>query len=157
MVPEELKVFILALLPVLETRASIPYGVLVAKLSAPEVLAISIIGNILPVPLLLWGLSTLERWALERDGQLRRIIASTYENLILKIRKRGERYIKRYALVGLTLFVAFPIPGSGVWTGSLLAHALGLEPKRAFIAIVVGALVAMLMVFMGTLGVINLT
>lgn len=157
MIPEELKVFILALLPVFETRASVPYGVLVAKLSIPEVLVISIIGNLLPVPLLLWGLSTLERWALEGEGRLRRIIASTYENLIIKIRKRGEKYIKRYALVGLTLFVALPIPGSGVWTGALLSHALGLEPKRAFIAIVVGALVALLIVFMGTLGVINLT
>jgi len=150
------KVFILAMAPVLETRASIPYG---AMLGLPilEVLAVSLVGNLLPVPFLLWGLSSLERGALkEGDGWLKRVIASMYVDLLFRVRKRGEKYIKRYGLLGLALFVAVPLPGSGVWTGSLLAHALGLRPKSSFVAIAVGAVIAAFLILASTLGMLVL-
>lgn len=150
------KVFILAMAPVLETRASIPYG---AMLDLPilEVLAVSLVGNLLPAPFLLWGLSSLERRALkEGDGWLKRVIASIYVDLLFRVRKRGEKYIKRYGLLGLALFVAVPLPGSGVWTGSLLAHALGLRPKSSFVAIAVGAVIAAFLILASTLGVLVL-
>ena len=147
-----IEVFILAMAPVLETRASIPYGV-VMGLPIVETLVVSLIGNLLPVPFLLWGLSSLESWALEDDDWwLKRVLASVYVNLLFRVRKRGERYINRYGLLGLALFVAVPLPGSGVWTGSLLAHVLGLRPKSSLVAIAVGAVVAALLVLAGTLG-----
>ena len=156
MVSEEIKVFLMALMPILETRMAIPFGIAVANLPALEVLVVAMIGNVIPAPPLLWGLSSLERWALSGDGGVRGVIASLYRKILHKIRSRGERYIKRYGLLGLALFVAIPLPGSGVWTGCALAHVLGLEPHRALASIVVGALAAGLMILAGTLGLISL-
>jgi len=151
-----IEVFILAMAPVLETRASIPYGV-VMGLPIVETLVVSLIGNLLPVPFLLWGLSSLERWALKGDGWwLKRMAASIYTKLLFRVRKGGEKYITRYGLLGLVIFVAVPLPGSGVWTGSLLAHVLGLRPKGSFVAIAVGAVAATLLVLAGTLGLLAL-
>lgn len=148
---------ILAMSPVLETRVSIPYGAMIG-LPIPDVLAVSLLGNLLPAPFLLWGLSSLESWALEDDDWwLKRVLASVYVNLLFRVRKRGERYINRYGLLGLALFVAVPLPGSGVWTGSLLAHVLGLRPKSSLVAIAVGAVVAALLVLAGTLGLLIMT
>lgn len=157
MIPEELRVFMLALVPLFETRASIPYGIAIADLPVLEVVVISMVGNLIPLPFLLWGLSNLEKWALKNDGGwLRRAIASMYINLVFRVRNRGERYINRYGMLGLALFVAIPLPGSGVWAGSLLAHVLGLNPRRSFIAIAVGALMAASLILAGTLGIIIL-
>jgi len=150
------KVFVLAMAPVLETRASIPYGLMVG-LPIIDVLAISLIGNLLPAPFLLWGLSRLEKWALGDDGWwLKHVAASIYVRLLFKVRKRGEKYINRYGLLGLALFVAVPLPGSGVWTGSLLAHVLGLRPESSFVAIAVGAVIAALLILGGALGALAL-
>ncbi|RLF07864.1 MAG: ligand-binding protein SH3 [Thermoprotei archaeon] len=156
MLSEELKVFLLALIPVLETRASIPFGIVIANLPALEVLLISIIGNLIPAPFLLLGLSALEKWALSGDQGIRGFIAMIYRNLLFKIRRRGEKYIERYGLMGLAIFVAIPLPGSGVWTGSLLSHILGLKPQRSIIAIAVGSLIAACLILAGTLGIISL-
>ncbi len=151
-----MKVFIIAMAPVLETRVSIPYGVML-DLPISEVLVASLIGNLLPAPFLLWGLSSLERWALEQDdGWLKRMVGSVYVNLLFKVRRSGEKYIKRYGLLGLTLFVAVPLPGSGVWTGSLLAHVLGLRPESSFVAIAAGAVTAALLILASTLGLLAL-
>ncbi len=156
MLSEEIKVFLLALTPVFETRASIPFGIVVANLPILEVLLISIIGNLIPAPFLLLGLSALERWALSGDHGIRNFIAMIYRKLLFNIRRRGEKYIERYGLMGLAIFVAIPLPGSGVWTGSLLSHILGLKPQRSIIAIVVGSLIAACLILAGTLGVISL-
>ncbi|MEM0320009.1 MAG: small multi-drug export protein [Candidatus Nezhaarchaeales archaeon] len=153
MIPEEVKVLILALTPLFETRISIPYGIAVADLPVPEVMAISLVGNLIPLPFLLWGLSKFERWALRGDGWLQKVITLMYVNLVFRVRRRGERYINRYGVLGLALFVAIPLPGSGVWAGSLLAHILGLSPKKSLVAITVGALVAALLVLAGTFGI----
>ncbi|MEM2535220.1 MAG: small multi-drug export protein, partial [Candidatus Nezhaarchaeales archaeon] len=118
-------------------------------------MVISLIGNLMPLPFLLLGLSKLEKWALkDGDGWLRKIIASIYANLVFRVRNRGERYINKYGMLGLALFVAVPLPGSGIWAGSLLAHILGLSLRGSLIAIAVGALVAALLVLVGTLGII---
>lgn len=157
MIPEELRVLILALIPLLEARASIPYGIAIAGLPILEVLVMSLIGNLMPLPFLLWGLSNLEEWALKNDGGwLRKVIGSVYVNLVFRVRSRGERYINKYGVLGLAFFVAIPLPGSGVWAGSLLAHVLGLDPKRALIAIAAGTLIAAILVLSGTLGIIIL-
>jgi len=154
-IPEEIRVLILALIPLFETRVSIPYGIAIAGLPALEVMVISLIGNLMPLPFLLLGLSKLEKWALkDGDGWLRKIIASIYANLVFRVRNRGERYINKYGMLGLALFVAVPLPGSGIWAGSLLAHILGLSLRGSLIAIAVGALVAALLVLVGTLGII---
>lgn len=157
MIPEELQVFMLALIPVFETRVSIPYGILVAKLPVLEVIAISLIGNLTPLPFLLWGLSSLEKWALkDNDWWPRRAISSIYTKVVFRVRRRGEKYIKRYGMLGLVFFVAVPLPGSGVWSGSLLAHVLGLDPKKALVAITIGALAAALLILVGTISITNL-
>jgi len=156
MLSEELKVFLLALMPILETRASIPFGIVAANLPVLEVLLISIVGNLIPVPFLLFGLSALEKWALSGDRGLRGLIAMIYRKLLLKIRRRGEKYIERYGLIGLTIFVAIPLPGSGVWAGSILSHILGLRPRKSIIAIAIGSLIAACLILAGTLGIISL-
>ena len=146
-------------MPIFETRASIPFGIAIAHLPVFEVFLLSFIGNIVPAPALLVGLSALEKWALRSSGDnkgLKLFISAVYRKLLLKIRRRGERYIERYGLLGLTIFVAIPLPGSGVWTGCALSHVLGLNVKRSLIAIIVGSLIADCLILAGTLGFIGL-
>ncbi|MCS7139267.1 MAG: small multi-drug export protein [Candidatus Nezhaarchaeota archaeon] len=156
MFDEELKVFLIALMPLLETRASIPFGIFIANLPISEVLALSIVGNIAPAPFLLWGLSAFEKWVLSGYGGLRGVMRIIYQRLLIRVRLKGMKYIRKYGLLGLTIFVAIPLPGSGVWTGCLVSHVMGLEPWKSIIAIGVGSLIASLLILASALGVISL-
>lgn len=141
--------------PIVEARGGIVYGIAVG-LDPVQVLTISVTGNLAVAPVIIPVLNFIE-------GILRRFRSSSrvkrlvdlYLNLLDSIRGRGRRYVDRYGLLGLTIFVAVPMPGSGAWAGSALAYVMGLRYSRSIIAIGTGVLAAALIVWGSALGVIH--
>lgn len=146
---KELIVLSLAALPVFEVRASIPLGIAVYHLPPVNAAVLSIIGSLLPVFPLLWVLNNL-------TDHLRKFPSfdKFFEWLFTRTRAKS-RLIEELELVGLTLFIAIPLPGTGVWTGTIAAYLLGLRWGPTFIAGAVGTTIASILVTIATLGLIN--
>lgn len=135
MLYQDIAVIIAAAIPIVELRGAIPIGMAMG-LSARHAFAVSYLGSTLPmVPILLLlrpATALLRRWE-----PTRKIVEWAFERTL---RKRGQ--IDRFGILGLFLFVAVPLPGTGVWSGSLLAFLLRLPVYRAWTAIALGNLVA---------------
>ncbi|NOY10852.1 MAG: small multi-drug export protein [Archaeoglobi archaeon] len=132
---EWIDVLVISMLPISELRGAIPYAA-IKGLPPAEAYVVSVIGNFLPVPFILFVLHRVE-------GLIRRIplIGRLYEYaLSLAERRRGA--VERYGYPGLTLFVAIPLPVTGAWTGSLIAFLLGLNGRKAMLFILLGIMVA---------------
>ena len=126
----------IAALPVLELRGAIPYGV-ANGLPYLGVLAVSIIGNMLPVPFIILFVRKIFDWMKKKS----KFLAGIAE----KLEKRAENkmdVIEKYEMLGLFILVAIPLPGTGAWTGSLISALLGLRLKNAFPMILLGVLTA---------------
>ena len=133
---KELVVLIIAALPILELRGALPVAINLFHFPWYYALLLAIIGNLIPVPFLLLFLNAATR-LLSRIP----ILARMFNWLFMRTRRRGE-FINRYQRIGLALFVAIPLPGTGAWTGSLAAVLFGLRFKYAFLSILAGVLVA---------------
>jgi len=146
--PPEIATLLLAMLPIGELRASIPVGIEVFKLQPLVSFIVSIIGNAIPMFVIVYGIKALTRWA-ERnwkwfDRQLERFYARTE-------RVTRERY-QKYGAVALFLLTAIPLPLTGVWTASLATVIFRVPHRKAFIAILLGMVVAGIIVVAITLG-----
>ncbi len=126
----------MSMIPVFELRGAIPFGC-AQGLPALEVYIAAALGNILPVPFIILFIrkifELIRRWWPWLDG------------MVTRLEKRAMRkadLIHKYELLGLALFVAVPLPGTGAWTGALIAALLDLRLKRAVPAIFAGVLVA---------------
>lgn len=145
-IPAELTVFIISLLPILECRG----GMIAAKLlGLPFVKAfiISYVGNILPIPFILLFIKKI--FAIMRRSEFFGKIVDRLEARSDK--KRGT--IDKYKEWGLLLFVAIPLPGTGGWTGALIAALMDLRIKKAFPIICIGVLIAGLIMSLLTYGI----
>jgi uncharacterized membrane protein len=133
-------VFIISMIPVLELRGAIPWGLYGAGLDIIPVTVLSIIGNILPVPfLILFGGKVLRYFAgFEKFGKPFRKILEIGEKKVAKMNSGAQRAL----FWGLFAFVAVPLPGTGAWTGALIAITLGLGLKKSFLPIATGVLCA---------------
>ena len=134
-VGRELCVFFCAMLPIIECRGAIPLG---WGLGMPwwQTAIFSIAGNLLPVPFILLFIRAILRWM--RESRVK-FFANTAAWLDRKIEKH-KGSIEKYSYFGLVLFVAVPLPGTGAWTGTLIASVLGLDAKKSFFAATVGVL-----------------
>ncbi len=139
--------FLIAMVPVLELRAAIPAGV-IAGLNIQAVLAAAIMGNLLPIPFIIVFIRKIFKWMQSKSQRLANIVAK----LEAKADKKKDKVLK-YEFWGLMLFVAIPLPGTGAWTGALIAAMLDMQLKRAFPAIAVGVLTAAIIVTAATYGV----
>lgn len=135
-IPGELVAFIISLLPILELRGGL---VAAALLDVNWVVAsiICVVGNILPIPFIILFFRKMLEFFKRRKGILKRF-ADWLENRTMKNREKVEKYQN----VGLLLFVAIPLPGTGAWTGAMLASLLDMRLKRAFPVIAAGVLIA---------------
>ena len=136
-VPPWLVVLLISMLPFIELRGSIPTGILIFHMDPISVLIISIIGNLIPVPFILILFEKIEMW-LRKYEFWRRLMDRVFE----KTRRRASKKVEEYEALALILFVAIPLPGTGAWTGALIAYLFGLELKRSFFYIVIGVLIA---------------
>ena len=132
--PAELVIFIVSLFPILECRG----GLIVAALLGVNLwtaVPICVIGNLLPVPFILLLLKTVLRWMKK----------TPLHGLAEKIEDRGQEKsegMRHGEFLGLLLFVGVPLPGTGAWTGSLIATILDMDRRKAVIPILLGVLMA---------------
>lgn len=147
-----LEVLTISLLPTLEGRYAVVYGVgrgyplwetLIA--SSLGVLALSVV-----LPLLLPYIDRLMLW-LEKTP-LERIVR-LYLHYIERVRKKAHPYVERWGFWGLLVFVAIPLPGTGIWTGALAAYLLGIEKRRSFPALLLGGFMSMAITLPPSLGI----
>jgi len=147
--PKELIVFITAAAPIVEVRGAIPIGILYFKLPALTVIILSILGSILPILPILWFLNTVTK-------KLRKInLFDRFFSWLFTRTRSKSKIIEEFELVGLTLFVAIPFPGTGVWTGCIAAYLLGLPWGWTFICATIGTIIASIIMTAGS-GAINL-
>ena len=128
-------IFLISMLPVVELRGAIPVG---AAIGLPWYLnmIVSIVGNLLPVPfILLFSVKAFEFM------KKHNILVKFIEKIENRAKKRSEG-LATGEFIGLMLFVAIPFPGTGAWTGALIAALLQFDRKRSFIYITLGVLIA---------------
>ena len=130
-----IEVLVTAAAPISELRGAIPLGLTFTD-NWGLVVLIAFIGNLLPVPFILLFLGPVTDF-LSKISIFEKII-----NFIFRISRRRGRIVERYGAIGLTLFVAVPLPITGAWTGSIVAFLLGMKFRKAFPAIVLGVLLA---------------
>ena len=147
-VSREMIVFIISMVPILELRGGL-LAASVLNINITRALWICIIGNIIPVPFILLLITPIFNWL--KQTKTFRPMVETMEARALSTREQVEKY----EFWGLVLFVGIPLPGTGAWTGSLLAALLGMKFKKAFPAVLLGialASVIMSIVSYGLLG-----
>ena len=142
-----LYIFAISMVPVIELRGAIPAG-LALDLPFYAVFVTAFLGNLLPVPFLILFTRRVFEW-LRRKSQL-------LERLVRKMERKAqskEELIKKYELLGLCILVAIPLPGTGAWTGSLVAAVFDSRLKHAFPVIALGVLIAGVIVSLVSYGV----
>lgn len=143
--------FIISMLPVVELRLAIPVGVSMG-LPVWQAAVISIVGNMLPAPFIIAFIRKVMDWLRGRAAWMQRFV------LWLEKKGTGPRAerVRRYEFWGLMILVAIPLPGTGAWTGALIAALMDIRMRRAIPPILLGVLIAALIVSLATAGVIRL-
>lgn len=137
---------LVAMVPVLELRGAIPFGVS-QGLTIWEAIGAAVVGNLLPVPFIILFIRRIFAWMRRTMPRL--------DGMVTRLESRAESKkdtVRRYAFWGLVVLVAIPLPGTGAWTGALVAALMDIRLKRAFPAIVVGVVIAAVIVSVITYG-----
>lgn len=149
-ISREACVFIISMLPILELRGGL-LAASILKLSIVKAIPLCIIGNIIPIPFILLFIKKIFHW-LKRFKPFKKPV----EKIEAHAMKRSDK-VSNGEFVGLMLFVGIPLPGTGAWTGSLIAALLDIDFKKAILAELCGiaiATVIMSIISYGLLGVI---
>ena len=144
----ELIVFIVSLLPILELRGGRIAGFLMGMELAPSFI-IAFIGNIIPIPFILIFIKFIFK-QLKKTGM---------KNFIEKLENKAiskSDQIQKYAYWGLLLFVGIPLPGTGAWTGALIASLLNMDVKKSFGVIVLGVVLAGIIISVFSYGLLGM-
>ena len=136
---KELIVFLISLMPILELRGGLIAAALLGLNIVPAFI-ICIIGNLLPIPFILWFITPIFN-KLKKTKHL-----SKFVNKIEKKALSKKDKIEKAEFWGLLFFVGIPLPGTGGWTGSLIASLISMDKKKAMLAITCGVLLAGLIV-----------
>ena len=146
----ELIVFIISLLPILELRG----GLIAASLLGVKPLTgyiVSIVGNLIPVPFILLFISKIIDWM--------EVCKIKWMKKVAKwLRKKADKnkgQIEKYGYIGLILFVGIPLPGTGAWTGCLVASLLNLDRKKSFLCVLAGVVMASIIMMILSYGVLS--
>ena len=135
-----------SMVPVIELRGAIPIGVGMG-LNYWVVILVSIIGNLIPVPFIIIFIRKIFAWLRTKSKHL--------NSLVSRLEARADKksdVIEKYAFWGLFILVAIPLPGTGAWTGALVAALLEMPLKKAFPAILLGVVGAAIIVTFITYG-----
>ena len=179
--------FLISMVPVVELRGAIPYAAY-HELPFGWAFALTVVGNLLPVPFILWFIPALFRFMrrhhilvglvdwLERKAKkgaekmnkrkAAEPIAETAETVEAATEAEavgpteetpatGRRAAGTLAFLGLYLFVAIPLPGTGAWTGSLVAAVFGMKKRRALPAVILGVLTAGVIMTLASYGIVS--
>lgn len=132
---KELCVFICSMIPIIELRGAVPLGAGLG-MGAVETYILSVIGNLIPVPFILLFIRVVIDFMKKVKG---------LKKIAIWIETKADKHkgqIEKYAYVGLFLFVAVPLPGTGAWTGSLIAALMRMKFWKSFLLIAFGVMCA---------------
>jgi len=161
---EFLLTLLVSMVPVVELRGGIPFGV-TAGLPVWAAFLAAVIGNLIPVPFIIVYIRRIFQWMRRRIPKLNRMV----DALERKAHLKGQK-VTRYKYLGLMLFVAIPLPGTGAWTGSLAAPLPGtgawtgalaaafldMPLRKALPSVIAGVLIAGLAISVLSYGVVSL-
>ena len=150
MAGEFLLTMLVSMVPVIELRGGIPFGV-AAGLPVWSAMLAAIIGNLIPVPFIIVYIRRVFQWMRRRMPRFGGMI----DKLEAKAHLKGQK-VQKYQYFGLALFVAIPLPGTGAWTGALAAAFLDMRLRKALPSIVAGVAVAGVVVSAITYGVASI-
>lgn len=147
--PKELLVVLFAMLPFFELRLAVPFGIM-NGLSWQTTLLLSLLGNFLPIfPLVFW----LEKVLIFLQ---RNPVFFRFYSWVMNKSHGKKHLVEAYGRMGLLLFVAVPLPGSGVYTASVIGLLLGLRRRDRLLALTGGMLIAGILVTLGSLGIVTI-
>ena len=146
-ISEEFTVIFTAMLPVIEVRGAIPAGIALG-MSPLHATILAFLG--MPIPFILITIRPIFAYLKK---------TKTFKKLVTRLTNRSmekSNDIQKYGYIGLFIFVAIPLPGTGIWSGSLIAALLNMRIKYAFPTIVLGNLVASIAIIILSFGVLNI-
>lgn len=146
---DHLWVFFISMLPIVELRGAIPAGALL-DLPLWSNYLVSVVGNLLPVPFILLFIRHILAWMKTTKH---------FSKIALWLEEKAEKNVAKvmkYATFGLFLFVAIPLPGTGAWTGSLVAALLNMRMKYALPSILLGVLAAGVIMSLASYGIVGI-
>lgn len=141
--------FFLSMVPVIELRGGLPYGIALG-LDYPAALMAAVLGNMVPVPFIIIYIRHIFTWLRKRS--------SWWDLRITRLERKAHlkgRVVRKYSAIGLCILVAIPLPGTGAWTGALVAAVLDMRLQRALPSIFLGVCIAAAIMTMVTFGVIH--
>lgn len=135
-VGKEAIIFIISMIPILELRGALIVAGPLLGVPVATAIPLCILGNIIPVPFILLLITPIFNW-MKGTKKLKPLV----DKLEAKAMSKSDK-IEKYEFWGLVIFVGIPLPGTGAWTGALIASLLGVKFKKAFPAIILGILMA---------------
>ena len=142
--------FFISMLPVGELRAGLPYGI-AQGLEYPLALMAALLGNMIPVPFIIVYIKRIFEWMRKHMPRMNALVTKLENRAHLK----GET-VEKYGHWGLLIFVAIPLPGTGAWTGALIAALLNIRTSKAVPVILIGVCIAAAIMTLITYGVIHI-
>ncbi len=142
--------FVISMVPIVELRGGLPYGIALG-LQYPVALACALVGNFLPVPFIIIYIKRIFAWLRKKNEKFNRIVTALETKAHLK-----GRIVTKYRFIGLVILVGIPLPGTGAWTGALVAAVLDMRAREAIPAILLGLLMAAAIITAATFGIIHL-
>ena len=148
--------FLISMIPVVELRGAVPFGLSPAMGGALDVVPLYIlcvIGNMLPVPFIFFFARKILTW-----GANKKFIGKFFTFCLEKGEKGGKKLQEkagRGLYFALFLFVGVPLPGTGAWTGCLIATILRMDKKKAFLAAILGVIMASIIMMILSFGIIG--
>lgn len=147
---KQLIVFIISMLPILELRGGLIAASLL-NMNPWESYVICIIGNLIPIPFILFLFDKIHDAMRQSRIQFLKSFALWLDKKVQKHRHS----IETVGFWGLVMFVGIPLPGTGAWTGCLIATAIGLDKKKAFLAAILGVLIASVIMMVLSFGILG--
>ncbi len=148
-VPPWLIVLVIAALPIVELRGAIPVALVSLNMNLPEAIIFSLIGNMIPVPFILWFLGPISKFLSKW-----KVFERFFEWLFARTRKKSKA-IERYEALGIIMFVGIPLPVTGAYTGSVAAYLFGIPFWRSVLFMFIGVCVSATIVTFVTLGAVG--
>lgn len=147
---KEIIVFIISMCPILELRG----GLIAASLLHLNPIVsyiVCFLGNVLPIPFILWFISKILNWMRNSKKVKIKNIAAWLDKKVDK----NKAQIEKYGYLGLVIFVGIPLPGTGAWTGCLIASVLEMDKKKSLLSAIIGVFMASIIMMILSFGLLS--
>ena len=147
---KEILVFIISLMPSFELRGGLIAAALLNLAPIPSYI-ISIVGNLLPIPFILLFINKILDWMRKSKVKFFNSIVNWLDGKV----EKHKSQIEKYGYLGIVLFVGIPLPGTGAWTGTLIASVLEMDRKKTFLATILGVFMASIIMMILSFGLLK--